>query len=43
MPAGSHTYQVRVVDPYGNAWLSPAVSVTVAAGAPAPATPTPAP
>ena len=47
--AGSHTYQVRVVDPYGNAWLSPAVSVTVAAGAapappgPAPATPAPAP
>ncbi len=40
--AGSHTYQVRVVDPYGNAWLSPAVSVTVAAGAPAPATPAPA-
>ena len=49
VPAGSHTYQVRVVDPYGNAWLSPAVSVTVAAGAapappgPAPATPAPAP
>ena len=43
VPAGSHTYQVRVADPYGNAWLSPAVSVTVAASAPAPATPTPAP
>ena len=49
VPAGSHKYQVRVVDHYGNAWLSPAVSVTVAAApaAPAavavPATPTPAP
>lgn len=30
VPAGSHSYRVKVVDPFGNAQLSPAVAVTVA-------------
>lgn len=32
LSGGSHSYRVRVVDPFGNSQTSPAVSVTVAGG-----------